>query len=204
MRFCCGPIFLFLFFITGALNAQVAFDDTIPVGVIVVHRPPVQAAFYVQKMVLYPDGVSDFPNLPVSSAFIDSGSAAVDNGPSPNYGEGKFSSWNDVLKPVKHAYAWSDSTRTDSARFIYTIDKRGKAKCEAFPYESADSSGQAFQAKVYKYLVLLDSWAPARVPKRSSADRNSRKTKRVPCTVIITVYAYDPYAGRLVPLGPER
>jgi hypothetical protein len=205
MRFCCGVIFLIVlaFFIPATIAAQVV-PDTIPAGVIIVQRQPVKAAFHVQKLVLYQEAAPDFSNLPARGISADSGAVNADNGPHPNYGEARFFSWNDVLKPMKYEYAWKDSTRTDSARFIYTIDKHGKAKCEAFPYENADSSGEAFQTRVFKYLVLLDRWTPARIPKGAVRDGGSTRTKRVACTVIITVYAYDPNAGRLVPLGPDR
>ncbi|MDQ3108671.1 MAG: hypothetical protein M3R17_02155 [Bacteroidota bacterium] len=208
MRFRCGPhlSILLLSLLSSVVAAQVSSDTVplqlgsgiIPEGVIIVQRPSVKAAFRVQKNVL-----SELPNVGERQVFSDSVSTS-ENPPYPIYVEGRQFSWDAVLKQTKYEFTWSDSTRADSARFIYTIDKNGKAKCESFPYENADSSGLAFQTQIFNYFVLFDRWTPARTPKRSNKGGQSVKTKRMACTVIIMVYAYDPNVGRLVPMGPER
>ncbi len=226
MRSYCGIIFSFLFFFafSSALSAQV-IPDSIPVGVINVQRPAIKPAYHVEVSVMYEttkkDRRSD-PEVPNKFVFSDSTSnfflpqpsleymfrtsrptdSLFSLPPEPSVVEKKFD-WPYYLERIPHQYAWSDSTRSDSARFIYSVDKRGKATCKPIPWRNADSATVAFEKKTFLYMAHLSQWSPARKAKRATRDLQSLKTKTAACTVIVTVYAYDPNAGRLLPLELE-
>jgi hypothetical protein len=218
MRFYCGvnlSIFFFLI-VPCAISAQVA-PDSVPVGVIKVQRPSMKAVYRVEMSVMYADVEMDrrriteispnqivfsdsvfnsslpqpFRNDVVEFIMTDSGKTRIDQ-PAAAF------DWEKYLKTIPHQFAWSDSTRADSARFIYSIDKNGNATCKALPWRTGDTASIAFEQKVWPYVAALRQWQPA---KRVKKRRNRQpKVKNAACTVILIVYAYDPYAGRLLPI----
>lgn len=218
MRFYCG-VNLFIFFLSivpRAISAQVS-PDSIPEGVIKVQRPSMKAVYRVEMSVMYADVETDrrriteiSPNQIVFSDSIfnsslpqpleeyvmvntktDSGIIRSDQPVTPF-------DWEKYFKKVPHHFAWNDSTRSDSARFIYSIDKNGNATCKALPWRTEDTATIAFEKKVWPYVAGLRQWYPAKTVKKR---RNRQpKVKNAACTVILTVYAYDPYAGRLLPI----
>jgi hypothetical protein len=106
--------------------------------------------------------------------------------------------WSYYLSHVPFTFEWSDSTKLDSVRFIYSIDKNGNATCKPLPWRNGDSVTKLGE-KAQPYLFLLDKWSPAKRMKKRKGHRQG-KTKNAACTVILTIYAYDPYAGRLMPI----
>lgn len=213
MRLYCGIIF-FLLCVPCTSFAQVN-PDSIPTGVITVHRPPVKAVYRVQLNVLYEDPKADQKRITEISAnqivFSDSG-FSMQPQPSVEYlnndslnirvpeemiANGKFN-WAYYLNRVPYEFKWTDSTRLDSARFIYNIDKRGNATCNALPWPVMDSSNTALERKVMQHMTRLRQWSAASQMKTSL--HVFKRQKSVACIVLITVYAYDPYAGRLMPI----
>lgn len=213
MRFYCGIIF-FLLCLACNVSAQVN-PDSIPPGVITVHRPPVKAVYRVQLNVLYEDPKADQKRVTEISAnqivFSDSG-FSMQPQPSLEYlnsdslnirvpeemiAKSRFD-WAYYLTRVPYEFKWADSTRLDSARFIYNIDKRGNATCNALPWPAMDSSNTELEQKVIRHMTKLRQWSAASQMKTSLHFFTRRKS--VACIVLITIYAYDPYAGRLMPI----
>jgi hypothetical protein len=219
MRFHCGVnLFTFFFFlISCSISAQVNLDS-VPTGVITVQRPPIKATYRVQLNVLYEDPHADRKRVTeISSSqivFTDSGFSMQ---PQPLLGyeymyddsldkfvppetvvATKQFDWAYYLTRVQYEFKWADSTRSDSARFIYNIDKKGNATCNPLPWPAMDSGNVEFEKKARKYMQRLTRWSAASKTKTSM--HFFKREKSVACIVLITIYAYDPYAGRLMPI----
>jgi hypothetical protein len=216
--------FFFLSVIATTISAQVS-PDSVPAGVISVKRPAVKPAYRVEMSVMYEESkgrrrVAEIS--PQQITFSDSTFNASAPQPSTEYAlgvlqrtdsafnlnikpaansltENKFD-WQYYLAHIPYTFEWTDSTKQDSIRFIYSIDKRGNATCKPLPWRNADSTNAVFEKAASPYLIKLRGWNPARRAKKLINDGSAIKTKRVPCTVILTVYAYDPNAGRLLPI----
>jgi hypothetical protein len=213
----------FLFFlsvIATTISAQVS-PDSVPAGVISVKRAPVQPVYRVVMSVMYPDSKKHRKRkaeiTPQQITFSDSVYNPNAPQPSPEYmftvaqlkdslnrvppkeavAENRFD-WAYYLSHIPYTFEWTDSTRFDSIRVIYSIDKRGNATCKPLPWRNG-AADMVFEKKASPYLFKLTSWYPAGKFKKIP-DGNQAIIKRVPCTVILTVYAYDPNAGRLLPI----
>ena len=222
MRFYCGvkptKFFLFLLILLASeISAQV-IPDSIPTGVIKVQRPPVKPAYRVQMSMMYDDDrkrLTEISSKQIVFSDSSSGSAPGSAMPQPSLlylrgvkgiSDSMFLKentevsfpWEGYLNQIPFHFDWADSTRSDSMRFIYSIDKNGNAKSETLPWVREDSTELNFERAVYPYLIKLISWYPAK--KVTKSRLHFAKSKRIACTVILTVYAYDPYAGRLLPI----
>lgn len=202
-----------LLFPTFLLCAQT--PDSIPQGVIKVKRPPIAAAYRVGLAYIYSESDKRARVTDVSPDQIVFGDSVVNpNAPHPinydlyferktgsdsvtnrNLSEGQFD-WSQYLSSMKYTFLWTDSTRCDSAQYIFTIDKKGHATCKPAPWKNADSTGRAFENRTKSYATVLTAWFPAQRNKKIG----SVKMRKVPCTVIVTIYAYDPNFGRLLPI----
>jgi hypothetical protein len=198
------PGFLFCFFISMMMCAQ----DSIPAGVINVHRPGIEPAYRTQMFVMYGDSTSRTRITDFSlNQIVISDSGYDARAPMPLYnvesrldGPHAFN-WRESLKEIHYQFAWSDTSRSDSARFVYYIDKHGIASCQPLPWVHADSTTRKFEKMALPYMTSLRFWSPAKKVKRSrrQLDR-APKTKPVSSFVTIVIYAYDPDKGRLLPL----
>ncbi|MEO5644015.1 MAG: hypothetical protein ABIQ40_12965 [Bacteroidia bacterium] len=220
MRFYCGVNSFILFFVlfSIALSAQV-IPDSIPAGVISVKRPAIQPAYRVHITMMYPEAkrnpkrITEFSSQQI--VLSDTIFNPLAPKPSPGYmvpgndsnhivlGEtftGAQFNWQSYLSRISFKFAWSDSTKLDSARFIYRIDKNGNAECTFLPWINSDSSGSEFAGKAATFFLRLKIWSPARRVKRVTSDGKTKKAKKVACMIILTVYAYDPNAGRILPI----
>lgn len=218
MRFYCGvnPFIFILLLFPCVLAAQV--PDSIPTGIIKVQRPAIQPAYRVHMSIMYPQAKRNSKIIteisPRQIVLSDTIFDLLAPKPSPGYmvpqndsthivlGEtfrGAQFNWYSYLTRIPYKFAWSDSTKLDSARVIYTIDKNGKAECKFLPWINEDSIQSEFEGKAATFLFRLRTWSPARRVKKVS-DGKPTKTKKVACMVILTVYAYDPNAGRILPI----
>ena len=182
-------------------------QDSIPAGVIRVQRKPVDASYRVQMFVMYGDSnsrarITDFSLNQI--VISDSGYDA--RAPMPVYNaELRFDgphafNWRESLKEIHYRFAWIDTSRSDSARFTYYIDKKGNAICKPLPWVTADSSCRVFEKMASSYMISLRHWIPANKIKRRLLHKESVKLKPVSSFVTIVIYAYDPDKGRLLPI----
>ena len=195
--------------------------DSIPTGIIKVKRPPIPASYRVSMVCVYPQlhgrtRISEFsgnqivftdsvynPNAPepqnldlYSTSNVKHDSSFVTERSLINSSsEGPFD-WKKYLSSLNYTFAWTDTSRSDSAQYQFTLDKRGKATCKPLPYAKADSTCRVFEDKTKGYATVLTKWFPAQRNKREGSTR----TKKVACVVIVTFYAYDPNLHRLLPL----
>ena len=211
-------IFTFCFIFSFAQTKP----DSIPTGVITVKRALIPASYRVSLIYTYSDSDRRHTRLSEVSTtqivFTDSlfnpyapqpkndflfmvkpgngGDSAVkiENGPETNV-VNPFQ-WKKYLATMHYSFAWTDSTRRDSAQYLFTIDKRGNATCKAIPWAVADSSCRAFEKKSSRYAQQLNRWYPAQRNKKEG----SLKMKKVACNVYVVLYAYDPNEGRLMPI----
>jgi hypothetical protein len=198
------PFCLSFFFISLVTFAQ----DSIPAGVIKVQRKPVEPAYRAQMFVMYGDSTSRTRITDFSlNQIVISDSGYDARAPMPMYnvesrldGPHAFN-WRESLKEIHYQFAWADTSRYDSARFVYYIDKHGIATCQPLPWVKADSTTRKFEKMALPYMTSLRFWSPANKVKRSrrQLDR-APKTKPVASYVTIIIYAYDPNKGRLLPL----
>ncbi len=208
MRFNCGvklklPFLFFLCLFTLKVFSQ--SRDSIPAGVIVVHRAPVSASFSVQMTVIYRDNKSYRKQITEISTqqivFTDSVRNAF--APVP-IREGLNSDngfdWIGYISETNYSFAWADSVRSDSARFIFSVDKNGFATCDKIPILHQDSTGEILENVCYYYLGKLSKWQPARKAKRLGGKQEHPNTKRVASFAIITVTAFDANKGKLMPI----
>lgn len=201
------PFCLIFLFVSLAAFAQ----DSIPAGVIKVQRKPIEPAYHVQMFVMYGDSntrvrITDFSfdQIVISDSGFD---ARV---PQPLYtiesrlldGPHAFN-WGESLKEIHYQFAWTDTSRSDSARFTYYIDKKGNAICRPLPWVTADSTCRKFEKMASPYMSSLRRWTPARKVKRGLFHREEGKFKPVSSFVTIVIYAYDPEKGKLLPLEIE-
>lgn len=195
------PVFLFFLFISLTAIAQ----DSIPAGVIKVQRRPLEAAYRVQMYIMYGDSNTHARITDISlNQIVISDSGYDARAPQPLYniesreldGPHVFN-WRESLKQIHYQFAWTDTSRSDSARFVYYIDKRGNATCRPLPWVFADSTCRAFEKTALPYMNSLRHWAPANKVKRS---RRNLEPKPVSSFVTIIIYAYDPNAGKLMPV----
>ncbi|CAN5120772.1 hypothetical protein BH09BAC5_BH09BAC5_07990 [soil metagenome] len=180
-------------------------SDTIPAGVIKVHCPPVIAEFSVFMNVIYEDSQNNRKKAETDIPTKSNNGDSVNNGLAPkpildHYSSDAGFDWNGMLKKSGYVYQWLDSTKADSARFVFTIDKNGKATCKLMPNTKEDSSSLAFEQKIKPYLFLLNQWIPAQKAKAIQFGNKRFRTKRIASIVVITVYAFDPNAGKLLPI----
>jgi hypothetical protein len=197
-----------------AISAQVN-PDSVPAGVIVVQRPSIKATYRVQLDVLYEDPKADHKRIteisPNQIVFSDSGFSmqphplleylfndSLHTRPSEEMILNKQFDWAYYLSRVPYEFKWADSTRADSVRFIYNVDKNGNATCNPLPWPVMDSSNTALQTKVGSHMARLRQWSAASKAKTSL--HFFTREKSVACIVLITIWAYDPYAGRLMPI----
>ncbi len=193
--------------------------DTSLVGVIHVKRPPIPAAYRANVFYLYPGAERTREHsvefTPTAIVFSDSlfdpweaqpvyvGNTWSDDRDSAllvrelagGFPQGPFN-WERYLATMQYGFAWTDSTRSDSARFEFTIDRKGRATVKLLPWETADSSCRVFEKRSAVYMTRLRQWYPARRLK----NRKKKKLRNVACVAIVTLYAYDPMAGRLLPV----
>jgi hypothetical protein len=221
-KFIITAFFSFSFFVVTA-------QDSIPEGIINVKRPAIQAAFKISLVYFDPDSSKHRNRISEISfkqiVLNDSAeSNPVDPQPYSDYrsydaasfakdstrGPLTFSitstparqfNWKAYLRTIPWKYLWSDSTRKDSAKFEFTIDKNGKASLKTLPWKrNEDSTQLAFEKTGALYLSLLKQWYPAKRVKGKQSERREPRTKNVACKVIVTLYAYDPNEGRLLPI----
>jgi hypothetical protein len=205
-------IFLFpAFLLCAQTNPN---PDSIPQGVIKVKRPPVIANYRVGLVYLYAESDRHARVTDASAnQIVFSDSTLNPNAPHPlnedlyfvsgtdsgRVGDGPSSlpfDWNKYLSSLKYTFLWTDSTRADSAQYVFTIDKKGNASCKPLPWKNADSTCRVFEDKTKSYATVLKRWFPAQQNKKIG----SVKMRKVPCTVIVTIYAYDPNVGRILPV----
>ncbi len=211
-------------FLVFNLSAQLT-SDSIQIGIISVKRPAIPAIYSIHLAYFDPDSLQKQIHITEFSTkqivFGDSGISSIapqpfigdrtlsdtvftgdsfsrNNLPPSSSSENKFD-WLNYLKLISWQFFWSDSTKRDSAQFEFTIDKNGNATCKALPWKNADSTCRAFEKKSFPYLFLLSEWLPARRNKVGVFHRKG-KFRNVPCIVIVTVYAYDPNAGKSLPV----
>jgi hypothetical protein len=210
-------IFLSLFPVADIFcQAEDSLPATVKQGIVSVRRRPVPAAFratvstsYISssgqghfdfswKEIVYSDSSSLFyPPQPYDWPYE---TPKTDADPERDYPRGDYD-WSVWLKTIDYSFAWSDSARSDSAQFEFTIGKKGDVSIRAIPWPKADSTCRAFEAAARKRMMTRTSWYPARRRK----NERSRKMKNVKSIVIVTVYAYDPTKGRLLPIeGIEK
>jgi hypothetical protein len=193
--------------------------DTSLVGVIRVKRPPIPASYRATIFYIYPDvertrehSVEFTPTAIVFSDSLfdpweaqpiyvgsnwtnDKDSAFLVNKMADGFPQGPFN-WEKYLSTMQYGFAWTDSTRSDSARFEFTLDKKGRATVKLLPWETADSSCRVFEKRSTVHMTRLRQWYPARRLK----NKKRQKLRNVACVAVVTLYAYDPMAGRLLPV----
>lgn len=193
--------------------------DTSLVGIIHVKRPPIPASYRATVFYLYPDAERTRERsvefTPTAIVFSDSlfdpweaqpvyvgtnwsdekDSALLVGRMADGFPQGPFN-WEKYLSTMQYGFAWSDTTRSDSARFEFTIDRKGRAAVKLLPWETADSSCRVFEKRSAVYMTRLRQWYPARRLK----NRKKQKLRNVACVAVVTLYAYDPMAGRLLPV----
>jgi hypothetical protein len=195
--------------------------DSIPTGVITVKRALIPAAYSVSLIYLYPDSGRGHRRITEFSAkeivFTDTvynpyaphpkndflfvkrqgggGDSAIATEGNRNFTDQSFD-WKKYLSTMNYFYTWTDSTRSDSAQYLFVIDKKGNATCKQIPWAIADSSCRAFEKKSSRYAQQLNRWYPAQRNKKIG----SLKMKKVPCNVYVVFYAFDPNEGRLMPI----
>lgn len=218
-------LFFLLCFPTIHLFGQ-SKPDSIPTGIIHIKRPPIPASYKVRLNYFETETGQSSSHITEFSAkqivFGDSG--IMFRPPQPSLSDKNFSdtifnkakttkgfllldttdryyfAWERYLNLISWKFAWTDSSRMDSAQYEFTIDKKGKATCKALPWNNSDSTCRAFEKKTIPYLFLLDKWVPARRSKTGFL-RRERKSKTIPCTVIVTVFAYDENERDLLPIN---
>lgn len=204
---------LFLLLLLLSPFAVIAQDTTeVPAGVVSVKRAPVQAAFLVNVQYAYPEAaanrshiskfnrkeivLSDSGNAVLPPVPIDSRTIKTD-GSITHYLKKNYPAsynWTTMFSDMNYSFAWSDSTRHDSARVEVFVDRDGKATYRPLPWKTQDSATTALQTEMLKKLyVTTMHWYPARLQRK-------RKMKRTSSYAIITVYAYDPNEGRSLPI----
>ncbi len=221
-----SPTFFFLIgallFCAGA-HGQQASPDSVPEGVITVRRPPVPAAFVVKVAYDYSGSwekrrwweprhvaarkdykawLSDpFPPAPVSVAHEegDSISPVSDSARMQEFraksDRPEIFKWGEYASAIPHMFSWTDTMRLDSARFQYVVDKEGRAVCTPAPWNKTDSSSRKLEREAWPVMRTLWLWYPAqRVSNRDG------KTKHCPCTVTVTVYAFELNAEKPPPV----
>ncbi|HET6992851.1 MAG TPA: hypothetical protein VFJ43_16065, partial [Bacteroidia bacterium] len=70
--------------------------------------------------------------------------------------------WQKYLQLMQWRFEWTDSIRSDSAQYEFSIDKKGKASIRLLPWKNEDSTQKAFEKRGLLYMGLLNQWYPAR------------------------------------------
>lgn len=213
------PMLLALFFVSP-LGAQDSLQQE--AGTIVVRRPPVKAAYFVRVKCDYSKVAwhkkhfwesrarayrrsyqawlkDPFPPQPVSVAHKEGDSIrpAQDSAMMSSYALKKDRpaepfNYEAFVAAVDYYFTWSDTMKLDSARFEYRVDTKGRVEFKPVPWAAADSSCRVFESQCIPVMRKLWLWYPA----QRISNKNS-ELENIPCTVIVTVYAYD--GGRELP-----
>lgn len=211
-RFFLVLICTLLVFAVG-LSAQ----DTVnvPKGTIAVRRPPVQAFYSVNVQYFYPPKARRQKLTKVSSSEIVFSDSANDILPPVpyNFRSGEWSkgalseylrdnypvdsfAWQSFFSSMDYAFAWSDTARSDSARFQFRVTRKGEVLMQPIPWKNADSTCRRFEEISSKKMHSCMYWYPARRFK----DERKRKLRTVDSVILVTVYAYDPSRTRFMPI----
>ena len=210
-------ILLFQFSFLLAQNS----GDSIPQGIIKVKRQPIPAKIQIGLVYLSDgtDGIDGFiseqeifndsildpdQSLPrplnLTLYYVEPGRMNDSGGfvdrRSDNISSEVMFNWNKYLSSLNYTFAYSDSSRSDSAQYLFSIDKKGNATCKPLSWKTADSTCRVFENKTMKYATVLTKWITAQQNKKPG----SKKLKKVPCTVIVTFYAFEGNANRRLPI----